>query len=45
MKDKRFAASVKRENILECETAGLPLDVFVQLSLDALTPYDEELMG
>jgi putative nucleotidyltransferase with HDIG domain len=45
MKDKRFAASVKRENILECEKIGLPLDKFVQLALDALSPYDEELMG
>ncbi|MBN2439609.1 MAG: HDIG domain-containing protein [Deltaproteobacteria bacterium] len=33
MKEKAFAASVKRENILECEKIGLPLDEFVEISL------------
>lgn len=36
MKQKAFAASVKRENILECEKAGIPLDEFVALSLQAM---------
>jgi putative nucleotidyltransferase with HDIG domain len=45
MKDKRFAASVKRENIMECEKIHISLDVFVQLALDALTPRESELMG
>jgi putative nucleotidyltransferase with HDIG domain len=29
MKQKAFAASVKRENIMECELAGIPFDRFV----------------
>ena len=36
MKQKAFAASVKRENIMECEKAGIPLDEFVALSLQAM---------
>lgn len=36
MKEKAFAASVKRENIMECEQAGIPLDEFAQLALDAM---------
>lgn len=43
MKEKSFAASVRRENILECEQIGIPLADFVQLSLDALTPIEVEL--
>ena len=44
MKDKRFAASVKRENIMECEKIGLSPENFIQLALDALSPYSKELM-
>ncbi len=44
MKDKRFAASVKRENILECEKIGLELNEFVGLALEALSETDEELI-
>lgn len=36
MKEKAFAASVKRENILECEKIGIPLNDFVQISVDAM---------
>ena len=36
MKDKRFAASVDRGIILECETLGLKLEEFVELSLGAM---------
>lgn len=36
MKEKAFAASVKRENIMECEQAGIPLDEFAQMALDAM---------
>ncbi|MDD2672579.1 MAG: HDIG domain-containing protein [Syntrophales bacterium] len=36
MKEKAFAASVNREYIRECEKIGIPLDEFVQLSLDAM---------
>ncbi len=43
MKEKIFAASVKRENILECETIGIPLEEFASLSLAALSPIEAEL--
>ncbi len=36
MKEKHFAASVKRENILECEQAGLSLEAFVGIALEAM---------
>ncbi len=45
MKDKRFAASVKRENILECEKINLDISEFVRLSLEALTETDEVLIS
>lgn len=38
MKEKMFAASVKRENILECEKIGIPIEEFAALSLQALVP-------
>ncbi|MDD3859213.1 MAG: hypothetical protein PHW83_03365 [Bacteroidales bacterium] len=44
MKDKRFAASVKRENILECERIGLTLDEFVGLCLEALIEKENDLL-
>ena len=36
MKEKAFAASVNRDYILECEKIGIPLEEFVQLSLQAM---------
>jgi uncharacterized protein len=36
MKEKAFAASVKRENILECELIGIPLDEFAELAILAM---------
>ncbi|MBN1131715.1 MAG: HDIG domain-containing protein [Bacteroidales bacterium] len=36
MKEKAFAASVRRENIMECEKIGLTLDEFIEISLDAM---------
>jgi putative nucleotidyltransferase with HDIG domain len=36
MNDKRFAASVDRSIIMECEALGLPLQEFVELSLAAM---------
>lgn len=36
MKEKAFAASVKRENIMECEKAGIPLNEFIELALEAM---------
>jgi predicted hydrolase (HD superfamily) len=40
MKEKAFAASVKRENILECENIGIPLNEFAELSLNAMKDID-----
>ncbi len=37
MKEKAFAASVKRENIMECELIGIPLEEFAELSINAMT--------
>jgi putative nucleotidyltransferase with HDIG domain len=36
MKEKAFAASVNRDHIMECEKLGIPLDEFIQLSVDAM---------
>lgn len=43
MKEKAFAASVKRENIMECELIGIPLQEFAELSLAAMQEISEEL--
>ncbi len=43
MKDKRFAASVDRGIIMECEGLGLTLDEFVQLSLAAMLGIAKDL--
>ena len=43
MKEKAFAASVRRENILECEKIGIPLDEFVAIALDAMKDIHEQL--
>lgn len=43
MKEKMFAASVKRENIMECEKLGLPLEEFATLAIAAMLPISEEL--
>lgn len=36
MKEKAFAASVRRETILECEKIGIPLPEFAELSVNAM---------
>jgi len=36
MKEKAFAASVKRENIMECEMIGLTLEEFAGIALEAM---------
>lgn len=36
MKEKAFAASVKRENILECEKIGIPINEFAEISLKGM---------
>ena len=43
MKEKQFAASVNRDIIMECEKIGLPLDAFVELSLNAMREISDEL--
>ena len=44
MKEKGFARSVSRENILECEKAGIAFDDFVELSLQAMSEIESELI-
>jgi len=43
MKEKAFAASVKRENILECELIGIPIEDFAELSLTAMQRISHDL--
>jgi len=43
MKEKAFAASVKRENILECELIGIPINDFAELALGAMQEISNEL--
>jgi len=43
MKEKAFAASVNREYILECEKIGIPLEEFVQLSLNAMNEISDKI--
>ena len=43
MKEKAFAASVKRENILECEMIGIPIDEFAAISIAAMTGIADEI--
>jgi len=43
MKEKHFAASVKRENIMECERVGLPLEEFTGIALNAMTEIADKL--
>jgi len=43
MKEKMFAASVKRENILECEKIGIPIDQFAAIAIVAMLPIAEQI--
>lgn len=43
MKDKAFAASVCRDNIRQCAEAGLELDAFLALSIEAMRAHAAEL--
>ena len=43
MKQKAFAASVKRENILECEKIGIPLNDFAELSIQSMSEISDVL--
>ena len=43
MKEKGFAASVNRDTIRECEAIGIPLDEFIELSLNAMKEIDYKI--
>ena len=43
MKEKAFAASVKRENIMECEQIGIPLDIFATIAIAAMCEIADEI--
>ena len=43
MKEKAFAAGVKRDHIMECEKIGIPLDEFIQISVDAMRGISDEI--
>jgi putative nucleotidyltransferase with HDIG domain len=43
MKEKAFAASVKRENILECERIGIPIDEFAALAIAAMAGIADQI--
>jgi putative nucleotidyltransferase with HDIG domain len=43
MKEKMFAASVKRENIMECEKIGIPIDEFAALAIESMLPISSEI--
>jgi predicted hydrolase (HD superfamily) len=43
MKEKAFAASVNRDHIMECEKIGIPLDEFIQLSVDAMREISDDI--
>ncbi len=43
MKEKAFAASVRREVILECEKIGIPLGEFAEISLSAMQEVSDTI--
>lgn len=43
MKEKMFAASVKRENILECEKLGIPIEEFAGLAIQSMLPIADQI--
>jgi len=43
MKEKAFAASVKRENIMECELIGIPIDQFAAMAISAMSGISDEI--
>lgn len=42
-KEKRFAAGANRDTILECEKIGIPLNEFIEVSLNAIKEVSAEL--
>jgi uncharacterized protein len=43
MKEKAFAASVNRDNIMECEKIGIPLDEFAELAIQAMQGISDQI--
>jgi predicted hydrolase (HD superfamily) len=43
LKSKAFAASVNRDFIYDIEKAGIELDIFLQLAIDAMTEIADEI--
>ena len=43
MKEKMFAASVKRENILECDKIGIPIDQFATIAIESMLPIANDI--
>jgi len=43
MKEKTFAASVNRDNIMECEKIGIPIDEFAELCINAMLTISERI--
>jgi len=43
MKEKAFARKVNRDQIMECEKIGVPLDEFIDLSLEAMKGISDQL--
>ncbi len=43
MREKNFAASVKRENIMECELVGLPIAAFAEMAIEAMREVAQEI--
>ncbi|MBN2460821.1 MAG: HDIG domain-containing protein [Candidatus Cloacimonetes bacterium] len=43
MNEKAFAASVNRDHIMECEKIGIPIDEFIEISVDAMRGISDEI--
>jgi uncharacterized protein len=43
MKEKAFAASVSRDNIMECDKIGIPLNEFVEICLNAMRGISNQI--
>jgi uncharacterized protein len=43
MKEKAFAASVNRDNIMECEKIGIPINEFAELCINAMLTISDRI--
>jgi uncharacterized domain HDIG len=43
MKEKNFAASVKRENIMECEEIGISIASFAEMAIEAMRGVADQI--